>query len=255
MKLFYRNMGSGQPLIILHGVFGLSDNWMVLGKQLAHKYNVFIPDQRNHGNSPHSNIFNYNALTEDLIKFIKNKQLNNPIIIGHSMGGKVAMKFALDYPDLVSKLIVIDISPKLYYKNQNILQMVKAMDSINFREISNRKDILKQLTNITDSGLQNLIIKNIKRVEKNTYKWKINFNVIKNCLNSLMVEISAENCFTKPILFIRGGLSDYISVNDYDLIKKIFPNSNITTIHNASHWVHVDTPEELYKSIIEYLEY
>ena len=124
MKLFHRKYGEGQPLIILHGLFGISDNWVTIGRRLADKFEVYILDQRNHGQSPHSDVFNYYAMVEDLYEFIENHQLFNPIIIGHSMGGKVAMNFALEHPSKVSKLIIVDMSVRKYSARQIHLNII-----------------------------------------------------------------------------------------------------------------------------------
>ena len=140
LKLFYREYGSGKPLIILHGLLGSSDNWLLHGKLFAKTFNVFIIDQMNHGNSPHSQSINYKTLTVDLFNFIKSKNLSKVNIIGHSMGGKVAMKFALDYEHLVNKLVIVDIAPKKYSNNLNFNYIIQGINSLNVDRISTRKE-------------------------------------------------------------------------------------------------------------------
>lgn len=252
MKLFYRNFGSGQPIIVLHGLFGISDNWIPFGKLMAKKnFNVFIPDLRNHGQSPHCFTFNYQSLLQDLVDFINDNKIHNPIILGHSMGGKIAMLYALEYTSKVSKLIVVDVSLRTYTKKTHHIALVNAMLSIDFSIAKTRAEIEKQLLpEISDERIRNFLMKNIKRKDKNSYEWKINMESIYNNIDLIYEGINIESVFDGPTIFIRGGISTYVSVDDYPKIKKHFPNSKIHTIEDASHWVQVDAPEQ-FVSIID----
>lgn len=257
MKLFYRNFGSGQPLIVLHGLFGISDNWIPFGKLMAQKnFNVFTPDLRNHGQSPHSDTFNYQSMLQDLTDFINDNKINNPIILGHSMGGKIAMHYALENPSKVNKLIIVDVSLRNYTKKTHHIALVNAMLSIDFSIAKTRTDIEKQLLpEISDKRIRNFLMKNIKRKNKDSYEWKINMESINNNIDLIYEGINIESVFDGPTIFIRGGISTYISEDDYPKIKKHFPNSKIHTIENASHWVQVDAPKQFVSIIDDFLGY
>ena len=253
MNLFFRKYGEGKPVIILHGFLGFSDSWVSVGKKLAeNNFCVYIPDQRNHGCSPHIEEFNYTILSQDLNEFIIQHTIEKPIIIGHSMGGKVAMNYALNFKNNIEKLIVIDIGIKKYFDNHNrIIDILSIVKPNNF---FSRKEIDKYLEEMFEDFLfRQLIQKNIKRNKNNSFEWKFNFESIKKNFKFIQDEIISENIFTKPTLFIRGGLSDYINLNDFQEIKKLFPNSSLYTIDGASHMVHADKPKEFFEVISNFI--
>ncbi len=246
MKLFYRQFGNGDPVIILHGLFGLSDNWVTHGKKLAEKFSVWLPDLRNHGQSPHSPTFNYHAMADDLLEFIEEHRLENPIIIGHSMGGKVAMQFALDHPDLISKLIIVDISPVKYPDRDSHFTIISAMMSINFDSVHSRQEVDELLkTRIMGNSTRQFIMKSLYRKTKNSFDWRLNLSAINNNMDYIFSGIESSGTFDKPVLFIKGGQSDYIKDEHIPTIKHYFPQAQLTTIKNAGHWVHADAPEEI----------
>lgn len=254
MKLFYRHFGDGKPLIILHGLFGLSDNWVTHAKRLAEKFSVYLPDLRNHGQSPHSSTFNYAAMADDLHEFIKEHKLKNPVVIGHSMGGKVAMWFALEYPDLLEKLIVVDISPVKYADRDAHFDIISAMMSIDFDAVHSREevsDLLKLSIPHYDTRL--FILKNLYRKTRNTFDWRLNLNAISNNMDMIFAGVDVDNVFNKPVLFIKGGKSDYIKDDHIPTIKRLFPASNIINIPQAGHWVHVDAPDEICRQFSNFL--
>ena len=255
MKLFYRNFGAGQPLIVLHGLFGISDNWIPFGKIMAQKnFNVYIPDLRNHGQSPHCDTFNYQSMLIDLEDFINDNRIYNPIILGHSMGGKIAMHYALKNPSKLNKLIIIDVSLRTYTKKTHHIALANAMLSIDFAIAKTRADIEKQLLpDISDKRIRNFLMKNIKRKDKYSYAWKINMESIYNNIDNVYEGINIESVFEEPTIFVRGGISTYVSEDDYPKIKKHFPNSRIHTIENASHWVQADAPEQFISIINDFL--
>lgn len=254
MKLFYRTFGEGQPVIILHGIFGISDNWVTIGRRLAEKFEVFILDQRNHGQSPHSDTFNYFSMVEDLYEFIEDHQLTNPILIGHSMGGKVAMNFALEHPHRVDKLIVVDMSVRHYPPRQQHMDVLNAMMSIDFNEISTREEVEKIITPIVKSRkISQFVLKNLYRIGKSRLAWRINVEAIYNSLENVFEGVETPYTSDIPALFIKGELSDYILEEDYEMISKKFPNAQFTTINNASHWVHADAPDELCSTFSKFL--
>ncbi len=254
MKLFYRKYGEGQPLIILHGLLGLSDNWVTIGKKIAeNNFSVYIPDQRNHGRSPHSDEFNYKVLSEDLNDFIELHSIKNPVIIGHSMGGRVAMNLALHYPEKISKLIIVDIGIKEYAVNYT--EIIDVLSEVEIRSTISRQEIEKQLSlKIPDQQIIQLILKNLKRGDDNQFEWKFNIIGIKENLNSIFESLYCKLSFTGQTLFICGELSDYIKDNDIPEIKELFPTANFKKISGASHWVHADNPKEFTEVVLKFIE-
>ncbi len=252
MELHYRTLGQGQPFILLHGIFGTSDNWQTFGNQLSGNYQVFLVDQRNHGLSPHSDRFDYPAMADDLKDFIAQHKLENPMILGHSMGGKAAMFLAVSYPSLFEKMIIVDIAPKHYpVHHQKILQ---GLGAVKIDEITSRKEAEEQLSaHIEDKGVRQFLMKNLKRTDGDHYAWKLNLPAIRDNIEKAGEAVPSGNPVEKPMLFVRGGQSDYISDKDEKEIKKIFPQAKIVTIPEAGHWVHAEQPEALYKAVMEFL--
>lgn len=254
MKLFYRQMGEGQPVIILHGIFGISDNWVSIGKRIADQYEVFVVDQRNHGQSPHSDTFNYFALADDLYEFIEDHQIVNPILIGHSMGGKVAMNFALDNPGKIEKLVVVDISLREYPARQEHMDIIHAMRQVNFDEIDSRSDVEAIVAkSVKSKRVSMFIMKNLYRIGQKRYAWRMNVNGIYENIENVFIAVESPHTFDKPTLFIKGGASNYLLDSDYPLIKKKFPSAQLATIDGASHWVHADKPDELCQALSSFL--
>ena len=251
MQLFFRRFGEtgNQPVIILHGLFGISDNWVSYARRLSQEgFEVFVPDQRNHGQSPQSDVFNYLALTDDLFDFIDENEIDDPIIIGHSMGGKVAMRFVLENPLMVKKLIVVDISLKAYGPRTQHLSIIKAMQSINLAEVKTRQEAEEKLSSfIPEPRIRQFILKNLHRKGKEEFEWRLYYDGIANSLTEMFDAIDTSVKFKKPTLFIKGGASDYILLEDFDQIRYNFPNAEIITIENASHWVHVEAAEKFYQ--------
>lgn len=246
MKLFFRQFGEGNPVIILHGLFGLSDNWVTIGKKIAAEFAVYIPDQRNHGQSAHSQTFNYQALTEDLLEFIEENKLADPVLIGHSMGGKVAMNFALDHPSLVKQLVIIDISPVRYPARGVHSDIINAMLSVNLQQVSTRSQVEVLLQKaLPDIHIRQFILKNLYYRSPKVLDWRPDLVSINNNLDDIFDFIKGERIFSKTVLFVRGGLSDYIRSGDESLIRIMFPKAEIKTIPSATHWVHADAPMEL----------
>jgi len=250
MKLFYRRYGDkgAQPLIILHGLFGISDNWVSYGKRIADEgFDVIIPDQRNHGQSSHSDVFNYLALTDDLLELIDQENLEQTLLLGHSMGGKVAMRFALENPAIVKRLIVVDIGLKAYGSRPHHRNIIEAMQNTDLSRYNSRSEIEQQLAQrITDVRIRQFLMKNLHWKEKNLLEWRINLEGISKNLHQMFDAISPVSPYIKPCLFVRGGQSDYILPEDYAEIRKGFPYAEIMTIESASHWVHAEAPEQFY---------
>jgi len=246
MKLFYRHFGEGQPIIILHGIFGVSDNWVTLGRKLAEEFSVYILDLRNHGQSPHSDTFNYVAMMDDIEEFIEDHKLENPVLIGHSMGGKVAMYYALDNPEKVHSLIVVDISMRQYPRRGGHIGMIEAMMNVDFSKVGKREDVDEQLKeSIPSKPIRLFVMKNLEREGQQTFKWRINLKALSENIEHVFEGVEHPGIYDNPTLFIRGGNSDYISDEDMDKIYRHFPGATLETIEGASHWVHAEKPDEL----------
>jgi pimeloyl-ACP methyl ester carboxylesterase len=255
MKLFYREYGQGQPAIILHGLFGQSDNWVTVGRRIADQFRVYIPDQRNHGQSPHTAIHSFPAMADDLAEFIEEYQIENPVLIGHSMGGKVAMTYALENPGKVQKLVIIDISPRKYPERITHTQIISQMMGIDLESTKTRGEVEKILDlKIPDPRVRMFILKNLYYKIDGNLAWRLNLDAINQSMDLLFDGIRSESQYKGPTLFIRGGKSDYVPDEDTALIKSMFPKANIKTIPGASHWVHADVPEELCILLSDFLE-
>ncbi len=255
MQLFYRKFGEGKPLIILHGLFGISDNWVSFGKKIAELgYEVYIPDQRNHGQSPHSGAFNYLALVDDLFELVDELGLEDAVILGHSMGGKVAMRFALENPTFLSRLIVVDISLRAYQARPHHKNIINAMKKVDFNLVTNRLEVEDILRNyIQSNNIRLFVMKNLHRKGQLQFEWRLNLDAICNNLDEMFDGIEVKRPFEKPSLFIRGGASDYIIDEDIEPINQAFPNNTMHTINGASHWVHAEAPELFYNYVSEFL--
>lgn len=265
MNLFFRKFGKGPPLIILHGLYGSSDNWVSVGRKLSSNYEVYIIDQRNHGKSPHSTQHNYQLLKEDLLEFMDKQSIEKAIILGHSMGGKTAMFFAVDYLEKVSSLIIVDISPKSYKdtKSTQLLShsnIINSMYKVDFSKVKNREDIDKILSqSIPPKRVRQFLLKNVSRTKDNKFAWSINLESISNELENIMDGLNIEsfkdgNGITGfPVLFIKGEQSDYIESSDKTDIETIFPFAEIDTIPNAGHWLHAEQPDIFIKTIQNFL--
>ncbi len=251
MELNYKQFGQGDPIIILHGLFGMLDNWQTIAKKLAQHYTVFIIDQRNHGRSPHQEEFNYPLLAGDLQEFMEQQWIYKAHLIGHSMGGKTVMQFALEYPEMVDKMIVVDIAPKKYPDGHGTI--FEALFSIDFNVLENRKQAESILSEkIQEAGVRQFLLKNLTRTKAGKYKWKMNLDAIHRNYDAILATIEGEPIETDSI-FIKGGKSNYIQKEDEKKIQELFPLSNIVTINEAGHWVHAEQPIELLEIVTGFL--
>jgi pimeloyl-ACP methyl ester carboxylesterase len=244
-------MGSGRPLLILHGLFGSLDNWKTLGNQFAEDYEVYLIDQRNHGKSPHSEDFDYQVMADDLIEFVNDHYLRGIYILGHSMGGKTVMNFA-QHCDLIDKIVIADIAPRAYKPHHN--DLVRTMESIDLSLVDSRSDVDELLKkDIPNFSVRQFLLKNLYWRKKDQLDWKINLPVIKK--NMDIIAGSIENhVVTTPTLFIQGELSPYIMDTDYPMIKKQFPNSRIVKMEQVGHWLHAENPELFYQIVSDFLK-
>ncbi|MDC8001880.1 alpha/beta fold hydrolase [Aequorivita todarodis] len=254
MVLHSQILGSGKPFVILHGFLGMGDNWKTLGLRWADDgYEVHLLDQRNHGRSFQSETFSYRAMSEDLKKYCDEHGLKEIILLGHSMGGKVAMQFAVNHPEMVSKLIVADIAPKAYPPHHQ--DILKALSALNFSKIKSRGDAEDVLSEyIKDAGTRLFLLKNLYRKDKTEFALRINLPVLSEKIEEVGVALPEDTVFNGETLFMGGEKSGYIEPSDEILIKKHFPKAEIKTISNAGHWLHAENPEEFYKVCLKFLE-
>lgn len=252
MKLNYKELGEGEPLIILHGLFGSLDNWYSLGKILAEQYHVFLVDVRNHGQSPHSEEFTYDAMAADLKEFIEDRGLEKAIVLGHSMGGKIAMVTALNTPEVISKLIVVDIAPRTYEVHHRTI--LDGLLSLDFSTIESRGEADEQLANyIANTGVRQFLLKSLYWKEKDQLGLRFNLDVLNKEIEPISSWKDRNTAFDGQALFIRGGKSDYILPEDPS-VHLHFPEASIVTVENAGHWVHAEAPSELLKIVKEFIE-
>ncbi|HAH22325.1 MAG TPA: alpha/beta hydrolase [Prolixibacteraceae bacterium] len=267
MNLFFREEGEGFPLVIVHGLYGSSDNWLTVAKKLSVRYKVYMIDQRNHGRSPNSGEHTYELLKEDLAAFFDQQKIDKAIVIGHSMGGKTAMYFAADYPERVEKLVVVDIAPKdyfllndesQYYLHKNILQ---AMLDIDFGRMESRKDIENYLIERVDSiSIVQFLLKSVHRnKESQLFEWRLNAKVLYDNLDEIISGVNAKwfedrlPIFNYPVLFIKGENSNYILPEDYPSIRRIYPEAIIRVIPHSGHWLHAEQPQLFMEVLEEFL--
>lgn len=252
MKLHSLITGNGFPIIILHGYFGMGDNWKSHADTLANHFEVHIIDQRNHGRSPHSDDFDYELMTEDLFEYFQDHQINKAHVLGHSMGGKTAMLFAVTHPELVNKLIVVDIAPKYYAPHHN--EVLTALNAVDFSTIKLRSEVESVLEkHIPEAGVRQFLLKNIYRPNKNELAFR--FNLSSLTLNNPEVGTALPSFteFNGPTLFLSGEKSNYILPEDEALITAHFENATIQKISNAGHWLHAENPVEFMQKLKAFL--
>ncbi len=268
MHLFFRVEGTGFPVVIIHGLYGSSDNWLSVAKKLSSRYHVYLIDQRNHGRSPNSEEHSYEAMKNDLAEFFDQQKIEKAIVLGHSMGGKTAMCFAADYPERIEKLIVVDIAPKdyfllndesQYYLHTNIL---RAMLEIDFSKIETRKQVADFLNQRIDgTQIVQFLLKNVHR-NKGTHRfeWRLNVPVIYENLDEIIKGVSARQfddrlpIYNYPVLFIKGAQSNYIAPEDFASIHRIYPEAEIVEIPDAGHWLHAEQPKLFMEAVRSFLK-
>ena len=251
--LFSKIEGSGKPLLILHGFLGMSDNWKTLGTQFETDFQVHVLDLRNHGRSLHSEDFSYEIMAQDVYEYCQAHKLENINILGHSMGGKVAMLLATTHPELVDKLIVADIGPKFYPQHhQDILAGLNAVDFSKKPSRSDVEEIMEKY--IPDFGTRQFLMKNLFWQEPGQLAFRFNLAIFNHKMDEVGIPLPQNAVFEKPTLFIRGGNSKYILDSDFEKIKQHFPDSSVETILNVGHWLHAENPAEFYQKVTSFLK-
>ncbi|WP_430810674.1 MULTISPECIES: alpha/beta fold hydrolase [unclassified Carboxylicivirga] len=266
MQLFYREYGEqGPTLVILHGLYGASDNWVSIARQLSSDYRIFLVDQRNHGQSPHHDTHDYECMTQDLLEFLDNQKIDKAHLVGHSMGGKTAMRFALEHPERIHKLVVLDIAPKSYATFSNYAQItnnhehiINSLLELQPENAETRQAIDQALAlKLPNDELRHFLLKNIERTKDGHYRWRLNLPVIKKTLPIIMDGFSHlnpdEHKTNIPAIFIRGEKSDYVMDEDSLIIRKLFKDAEVVSIPNAGHWLHAQQPALLIKTLAYFL--
>jgi pimeloyl-ACP methyl ester carboxylesterase len=253
IQLNFKSFGEGRPIIFLHGLFGMLDNWQTFGKKMAdNDYKVYLIDQRDHGKSPTTEAFNYKLLAADLKDFIVDQGLDSAIIVGHSMGGKTAMQFVAGWPYLVDKLIIVDIAPKEYSNGHQAI--FDALLDYDLKTIQSRKEIYEYLkSKLNDESTIQFLLKNMNRLPEGGYQLKMNLELLYKEYSNIISNVEIKDIVKVPTLFIKGELSHYITKADEMEINRLFANVEIIEIPNASHWVHADKPQELYDVFTNFL--
>lgn len=265
MKLFYRKEGEGPIAVVIHGLYGSSDNWMNMGKRLAENHTVYMIDQRNHGRSPFAEDHSFDDMRDDLALFFEQHNIEKATLIGHSMGGKTAMWFAADYPEKVEKLVIADIAPKnylqlkensQYHLHRNILLAMKDLDFKRVKKRSDVDDILSE--RIDDERIRQFLLKNVAKDKKTKqYKWRVNVEVLYEFLDEIVGGVNRQwfedriPITNYPVIFIRGLKSNYIMDEDIPLIKEIYPDASVVDIPGAGHWLHAEKPDEFIEAVMQ----
>ncbi|TDQ17433.1 pimeloyl-ACP methyl ester carboxylesterase [Algoriphagus boseongensis] len=252
MKLNFKKLGSGKPFVILHGLFGSADNWFSIARELEKTYTLYLVDQRNHGDSPHSDQWNYQVMVEDLKELLDDEGLEKVFLMGHSMGGKTVMNFACTYPERVEKLIVADIAPRYYPVHHETI--LEGLNSIQLKEIKSRKEADDQLAKyIPDLGTRQFLLKSLAR-NADGFVWKVNLPVITANIEEVGQELADWAKYLGPTLFLGGGNSKYIQQKDIEDIASHFPNYNLEFVPNAGHWLHAEQPEAVIEEVRNFLK-
>jgi pimeloyl-ACP methyl ester carboxylesterase len=264
MKLFYRKYGSGPTLIILHGLYGSSDNWISIARKIDDRFYVILPDLRNHGLSPHSPIHDYDSMSLDVKELADITGLPHFFLAGHSMGGKVAMRFAMRWPEMLDGLLVADISPfsQSDRVNKDIKmhkEIINTMLSADLSSFFSRKDAEMFFASLKSERLTGLILKNLRRDKENRFEWKINLQALADNIEKIMESVEPgkndESCVTGfPVYFLKASRSDYLKVEDIIPIRRFFPAAQLITVPNAGHWIHSDNPDSVISAFLKFLE-
>ena len=256
MELNYRQYSeNGVPVLVLHGLFGSLSNWGWHCKQLAQQYAVYGVDLRNHGDSPHSDQLDYQVMAEDVRQLIVRLGLESCCIVGHSMGGKVAMQLALSFPDLIEKLVIVDIAPVSYPEDADgHMNVLAAMDAVKLGEIKSRTQAEVTIEDyIPQEVTRKFLLTNLVRNKEGSFEWRLDKGSIRKNYANLRAELIATMSFLKPVLFIKGSLSPYIKPEHEAQIKELFPAASVKLLMDAGHWLHAEKPQALQKILLKFL--
>lgn len=252
MELHFEQSGGGEPLIILHGLFGSLDNWRTVSARLAQHFTVFALDQRNHGRSAHSEQMDYPSMAKDVREFLGKRGLSKAFVLGHSMGGKTAMQLALLHPQTVSRLIIADIAPRAYEPRHE--RMIAGMLALDLGRFESRSQMEAALTPaVPDQPTRQFLLKNVVRSEGGGFRWRMGTAQIQGNYRYLTQAIQGPAPFTGATLFIRGANSDYILDSDLPEIRRWFPLASVETILGAGHLLHVEQLDRFVETVTGFL--
>lgn len=252
MTLYFQEVGKGKPLVILHGLFGSSDNWRTISLRLGEDRTVYSLDLRNHGRSGHDDAHGYPEMTRDLAETLDFIDSGPVDLIGHSMGGKTAMRFALERPEQVAKLVVVDMAAKAYPPQHS--KEIEALKSINLAEHTNRRDVEALLDEkLGNKAVVQFFMKGLNRAEDKTFSWRFNLKALDQEYEKILEGLPEGGQFEGPTLFVRGGNSPYVKDEDMETARKFFPNAELATIPDAGHWVHAEAPKAFLKEVEGFL--
>lgn len=250
--LNFQQSGTGQPVVLIHGLFGSLENLNMVAKGLNDHYGVVNLDVRNHGSSFHQNSMSYAELAQDVIDTLDHLHIPSATLIGHSMGGKIAMQIALDFPQRVNKLIVADIAPVEYPPHHN--KIIEGLQLINSNTINNRQHADKTLSNyVEEVGVRQFLLRNLKKVD-DRWVFKCHVDFIAQCYSQIVEGYHGNRQFDKATLFVKGGLSDYITQDHQAIIRHLFPNSKAKIIQGAGHWLHAEKTTAFNKIVKDFIE-
>ncbi len=241
-------------MIVLHGLFGSGKNWRSFAHSLENSFQVWLLDARNHGDSPHAESMSYQKMAEDVVNFLDENELERVMLLGHSMGGKTAMQLALNFPERVAGLIVVDMAPVQYEHYKKPLEIIQAMQDLGLPAEMTRAEIEKKLAQkIDEKYILAFIMTNLTR-KKNVFKWKIGLEQIASGLSELFRSFEQEKVFSGPALFVGGQNSSYIKPEYHPQIRKLFPGSRVTMLKNSGHWLHAEQPVAFQKTVSAFLK-
>lgn len=254
MQLNYKSYGEGFPLVILHGLFGNLDNWQTLARKWAEHYRVILVDLRNHGRSPHADEMTYPLMAHDLAAFLEEQAVDRCHLLGHSMGGKVAMQAALTYPALVEKLVVVDMAPRQYGRGHD--DVFAALNALEPGDLEDRREADEHMKPyMEDAGVRMFLLKNLARDGEEGFRWRMNLEVLHRDYENLIAPVGTlGQHFPGPALFVRGGKSGYVRDDDWAGITDYFPQAELATVAGAGHWVHAERPAELRDLVRDFLQ-
>ena len=253
MDLNFKSYGEGSPVIILHGLFGMLDNWQTLARTWAKDYHVILLDLRNHGRSFHADAMDYSLMATDVAETLEEMTIDECYLVGHSMGGKVALQLGVAFGSFPSSLSIVDMGMRQYTPHHTtILDALSTLSLDGVQKRSDAEDHLKQ--SIEDPGVRLFLMKNLTRKKEGGFMWKMNLPVIVDNYQNILATIKPEYEIEIPTLFVRGEKSNYIRDEDWDMIRNDFEDVTLETISNAGHWVHAEKPNELLEILAPWLE-
>ncbi len=246
-------VGSGEKhLLVFHGLFGQLDNWNTIGKHFGEYFTTHLIDLRNHGRSFHSDDSSLAAMTQDIVNYLDANNIQKAHLLGHSLGGRIVINFAMIHQDRLDHLIVADMAPKAYQPHHNAI--FKALKSVNFDEVESRKDVETILNQyIPEVGVRQFLLKNVYNAENGKYAFRFNLPVLDKFYQEMIGQDLLQGEFDGPTLFLGGANSNYILPEDEMMIKERFPKAIIKKIANAGHWIHAENPKDFTAEILDFL--